>query len=97
MCGIFGGYNVSFKEVEKGIDLIKRGNDGITISELSEKVYFAARRHAIKFSGNEDNLLGKSDQPYFSNDGNIALIFNGEFYNFMQYKDILTKKNINFK
>ena len=51
MCGIFGGYNVTFKEVEKGINLIKRGNDGITISELSEKkVYFAARRHAIKLS-----------------------------------------------
>ena len=97
MCGIFGGYNISFDETEKGINFLKRGNDGITISELSDKVFFAARRHAIKFSGNEKNLLGYSDQPYYSDDKNIALIFNGEFYNFDDYKDRLSKKNINFK
>ena len=49
MCGIFGGYNISLDETEKGISLIKRGNDGITITELSDKVFFAARRHAIIF------------------------------------------------
>ena len=25
MCGIFGGYNISFEETQKGINLIKRG------------------------------------------------------------------------
>ena len=96
MCGIFGGYNISFDETEKGINFLKRGNDGITISELSDKVFFAARRHAIKFSGNEKNLLGYSDQPYYSDDKNIALIFNGEFYNFDNYKDRLIKKKYKF-
>ena len=57
MCGIFGGYNISFEETQKGINLIKRGNDGITISELEDKVFFAARRHAIKFSGNEKKFI----------------------------------------
>ena len=97
MCGIFGGHNLNFKEAEKGIKLIHRGNDGITISELSENTFFAARRHAIKYCGNEKNLDGKSDQPYFSEDKNIALIFNGEFYNFSQYKDDLLRKKIIFK
>ena len=97
MCGIFGGFNLSFDETEKGIDFLKRGNDGITISQLGDKVFFAARRHAIKFSGNEDNLSGYSDQPYYSEDKNIALIFNGEFYNFDVYKKGLIKKNINFE
>ena len=97
MCGIFGGYNLNFKETERGIKLIQRGNDGITVSELSENTFFAARRHTIKYSGNEKNLDGKSDQPYFSEDKNIALIFNGEFYNFSQYKDDLLKKKIIFK
>ena len=81
---------------KKGITLINRGNDGITTSKLAEKTFFAARRHAIKFSGNEKNLFGNSDQPYYSDDKNIALIFNGEFYNFSQYKDSLIKKKINF-
>ena len=53
MCGIFGGYNITLEETKKGINLINRGNDGITVSELDKKTFFAARRHAIKFSGNE--------------------------------------------
>ena len=97
MCGIFGGYNISLEETEEGINLIKRGNDGITITELDDKVFFAARRHAIKFSGNEEKLSGHSDQPYYSNDKNIALIFNGEFYNFADYKNQLIKENVEFK
>ena len=97
MCGIFGGFNINFDETKKGINFIKRGNDGITISELDDKVFFAARRHAIKFSGNEDNLSGHSDQPYFSEDNNIALIFNGEFYNFDIFKKDLINENIDFK
>lgn len=97
MCGIFGGRNISFDETKNGINLIKRGNDGITISELEEKIFFAARRHAIKFSGEEKNLSGRSDQPYFSEDRNVALIFNGEFYNFENYKKELTSEKVNFK
>ncbi len=97
MCGIFGGYNINLDETEKGIHLIKRGNDGITISQLGDKTFFAARRHAIKFSGNEENLSGNSDQPYYSDDKNVALIFNGEFYNFSEYKKNLIKDKINFK
>ena len=42
-------------------------------------------------------MLGYSDQPYYSEDKNIALIFNGEFYNFNVYKKDLIKKNINFE
>lgn len=97
MCGIFGGYNLSFEETKKGIDLLKRGNDGITISKLDKKIYFGARRHTIKFSGNEKKLSDYSDQPYYSENKKIALIFNGEFYNFKHYKDQLIKKNIKFK
>ena len=97
MCGIFGGYNIDRIETEKGINLIKRGNDGITISQLSDKIFFSARRHLIKFSGDEESLSGKSDQPYFSEDKNISLIFNGEFYNFEKYKKNLIQKKINFK
>jgi len=96
MCGIFGGYNIGQEETEQAISLIRRGDDGITISKLDDKIFFAARRHTIKYSGNEKNLSGKSDQPYFSDDKNISLIFNGEFYNFENYKKNLIKKNVKF-
>ena len=39
------------------------------------------------------NLNGKSDQPYFSQDKDIALIFNGEFYNFSNISKIFKKNN----
>ena len=49
MCGIFGGYNIGFKETEKGINLIKRGNDGITISELEDKVFLQQEDMQLNF------------------------------------------------
>ncbi len=97
MCGIFGGYNIPLDDVKKGINLIKRGNDGITVAELDKKIIFAARRHTIKFSGNEKNLRENSDQPYYSENKDISLIFNGEFYNFEKYKEKLKKKGTLFK
>ena len=95
MCGIFGGYGISADECRKGIDLIKRGEDGITISKLNENIAFAARRHLVKKSGNDlkNNL---SDQPYFSKDKRIALVFNGEFYNFEIFKKKLITEKFNF-
>jgi asparagine synthase (glutamine-hydrolysing) len=95
MCGIFGGVGISLKDASACIDLIKRGNDGITIEQLTNSVIFAARRHLVKNSGKE-NKNGKSDQPYFSNDKKISLIFNGEFYNFENYKKVLKDKKIEF-
>lgn len=97
MCGIFGGYKVSNEEATKGIELIKRGNDGISIDQVDENVIFAARRHAIKFCGNEKSLLNRSDQPYYSDKKDVALIFNGEFYNFEDYKSKLKKYATIFK
>jgi len=95
MCGIFGGIGITKDQVKQGINLIKRGNDGITVLELNNKVIFAARRHLVKKSGNDNKK--SSDQPYFSEDKNIALIFNGEFYNFQDYKNKLLKQKTSFK
>ena len=95
MCGIFGGFGVKTTEVQKAIGLIRRGEDGTTVEQLTDNVIFAARRHLVKKSGNDDNQ--KSDQPYFSSKKKIALIFNGEFYNFQDYKKKLLEDKVNFK
>ena len=94
MCGIFGGVGISKSEAAKGIDLINRGNDGISISQLEENLIFAARRHLVKKSGIDSTET--SDQPYFSEDKKIALIFNGEFYNFEKYKRKLLNEGKKF-
>ena len=88
MCGIFGGVGVSKEEALACISLIQRGNDGINVKELGNNVIFASRRHLVKLSGNETNE-SKSDQPYFSKDKKVALIFNGEFYNCSIIKESL--------
>ena len=95
MCGIFGGFGINKDEVKSGINLINRGEDGISIKNFDNGVIFAARRHLVKKSGDDDNK--KSDQPYYSEDKKISLIFNGEFYNFNDYKKSLSKENIDFK
>ena len=95
MCGIFGGIGISVKEAKQAINLIKRGDDGITVKEVGNEVVVAARRHLVKKSGND--LSNFSDQPYFSDNKKIFLIFNGEFYNFAEYKNTLKKEKINFR
>ena len=95
MCGIFGGFGISVEESKNAIDLIKRGEDGITVKNLNTNIVFAARRHLVKKSGN-DNKNNLSDQPYYSDDKKISLIFNGEFYNFDKYKNDLEKEKIKF-
>ncbi len=95
MCGIFGGIGISEKDARSCINLIRRGNDGINVKKLTNSVIFAARRHLVKLSGKETNS-NKSDQPYFSDDKKISLIFNGEFYNFEDYKKKLKNDKINF-
>ena len=94
MCGIFGGIGINEDQAKDAIKLIKRGEDGVTIKKFNNNVVFAARRHLVKKSG-KDNTKN-SDQPYFSEDNQIAFIFNGEFYNFERYKNILKNEGIKF-
>jgi asparagine synthase (glutamine-hydrolysing) len=95
MCGIFGGFGINLDEAQLGINLINRGEDGISIKSFENGVIFAARRHLVKKSGDDD--IKKSDQPYLSENKKISLIFNGEFYNFSDYKKELSKENRTFK
>lgn len=97
MCGIFGGHNIEFNDVKKAISLINRGDDGTTVSKINDQITFAARRHLIKSSGLEKNLNGKSDQPYFSKDKKIALMLNGELYNFKDFKLSMVSEGVKFE
>jgi len=43
MCGIFGGTGLTLDESKKAINLINRGDDGITIKEIKKNIIFTKR------------------------------------------------------
>ena len=86
MCGIFGGVGATPEEVRECLNAIRRGDDGITVRQHGD-VVMGARRHLVKESGKPGVAPGESDQPYDSDDGRVHLVFNGELYNFQEFRD----------
>ena len=76
MCGIFGGIGITAAEAKKSLNLILRGNDGITICE-NDRVVIGSRRHLVKESYKVGVMPDQSDQPYSSDDDKVHLVFNG--------------------
>ncbi|MDT0649628.1 asparagine synthase (glutamine-hydrolyzing), partial [Autumnicola edwardsiae] len=100
MCGINGVFfkkNKSEKEISGTLSkmngkIIHRGpdEDGFYAKAKQEfSIGMAMRRLSII-----DLSTGK--QPMFSEDGKIAIVFNGEIYNYRQLKNDLLKKNVEF-
>ncbi len=95
MCGICGIYNFDNKEVNvSSINLmnnsmISRGPDS-SGTFVQNNFGFGMRRLSII------DVLG-GDQPMFSNDNKISIIFNGEIYNYIELKKDLELKGIIFK
>ena len=101
MCGINGFYkpsSLSENELSKVIHrmndlIIHRGpdDDGLyTFSSNHYSVAMGMRRLSII-----DLSTGK--QPILSDDGNIIITFNGEIYNFLELRDELKRRGIQFK
>jgi len=95
MCGICGIYNFDNSDVLKN-DLLILNNEMINRGPDSSGLYlknnfgFAIRRLAII-----DKDTG--DQPVFSDDKKISIVFNGEIYNYIEIKDELIKRGVYFK
>ena len=95
MCGICGIYNFNNSHVEKknllilNNEMIERGPDSSGLY-VKKNFGFAMRRLSII-----DKATG--DQPIFSDDKNISLIFNGEIYNYIEIRDQLKSQGIKFQ
>jgi asparagine synthase (glutamine-hydrolysing) len=94
MCGIAG--QINFSAVIDDTDLkqmcqllSQRGPDGEGIY-LQDKTSLGHRRLSIID-------LETGDQPMYSQDGNVALVFNGEIYNFKELRDELIAEGIDFR
>ncbi|MFH1565916.1 MAG: asparagine synthase (glutamine-hydrolyzing) [bacterium] len=97
MCGIAGIYtnkNRSFeKDIKSMADALKhRGPDsyGYHIDE-KQGLYFGHRRLRII------DLSKRADQPMYSVDKDIIIVFNGEIYNHLEIKKDLEDKGYKFK
>ena len=91
MCGIIGGVGLTQEEAHRGLLQIKRGDDGITVTKNGD-VVLGSRRHLVKESHKHDVRVGESDQPYDSDDRMTHLVFNGELYNFAEFREELSAK-----
>ncbi|MFH1061639.1 MAG: asparagine synthase (glutamine-hydrolyzing) [Candidatus Omnitrophota bacterium] len=96
MCGIFGKYNyLSSKPLSRDLlermsySLMHRGPDDVGIF-LEAEIGFGARR--LNITGGP-----KGVQPIFNEERNIAIVFNGEIYNYKELKHVLSAKKHNFK
>ncbi|MCK5096053.1 MAG: asparagine synthetase B [Candidatus Pacebacteria bacterium] len=92
MCAITGG-TLSYDEAEKGIKYMHRGNDGHSIFSFDDhKVVFGFRRHSV--IAPEDV---RSMQPVVAKNNNVALVMNGEIFNYKFYKEKLLELGVNFE
>lgn len=90
MCGILGGNNRNWN-YEKGIkSMIHRGPDGIRIHEFDNCTLAFARLSVIDLSEN-------GMQPMISDDGNVAVVFNGEIYGYQALRIQLQKMGYVFR
>lgn len=95
MCGIAGEFRFDRGEAKReGLQkmvqaLIHRGPDS---EGFFFDRYFGMGMRRLKIID-----LEKGDQPIFNEDGSLALVFNGEIYNFKDLREELLKKNHTFK
>ncbi|MCX7875230.1 MAG: asparagine synthase (glutamine-hydrolyzing) [Melioribacteraceae bacterium] len=94
MCGISGiikkNNNVSIDDLKLMSDLLSQRGPDAEGFFIENNVGFAHRRLSVID-------LETGDQPMFSDDNSIAIIYNGEIYNFLEIKDELIKLNCSFK
>lgn len=96
MCGIAGFTRFHKEEGDTatlermGVAIAHRGPDA-SGTYLDEHVGLCHRRLSIL------DLSEAGNQPMYSSDGNIAIVFNGEIYNFLALRKALEAEGITFK
>ncbi len=90
MCGIVGG-TVAESEIIKSLSYTLRGNDGVSTKTMGDNICLGFQRHAI-IAPDDSNSM----QPVFNNDNTVALVFNGEIFNYKKYRKVIEKTGHEF-
>src|SRR5690349_16083469 len=93
MCGILGAFGAGFRSVKDALPSIRhRGPDGERYWEdRNSQVALGHQRLAIL------DLTDAASQPMLSPDGQVALVFNGELYNFHEVRQELEAGGATFR
>jgi len=91
MCGIIGGNNYNSETIESGLKkIIHRGRDNSTIEKVGD-FYFAHNRLSIQ------DLSDSANQPFWNEEKNVCLVYNGELWGSNLTSELKTKINIPFR
>ena len=95
MCGIAGFLHF---DREKNVDhnVIKRMTDSISYRGPDGEGFYLHKNLALGHPRLSIIDLSTGDQPMFSNDSSLALVFNGEIYNYIELRDELKKDGYHF-
>src|SRR2546423_12118538 len=93
MCGISGIFfkdkYASLNDIQPMVDVIRhRGPDSDGIF-MKDKFAMGMRRLSIID-------IGHSNQPIFNEDRSLAIVFNGEIYNYIEIRERLVRKRHTF-
>lgn len=94
MCGFVGGFgfSVAADEVKNSMHFLEhRGPDYQGFNMISETCCMGVARLAMT------DPLPRSNQPFFDENYEYALSFNGEIYNYMNLRSMLTKLGYSFR
>lgn len=95
MCGIVGG--VSFHGQALESDLLKRMTDTLTHRGPDDEGYFRDDHVAFGFRRLAIIDLVTGNQPMFNEDGSVAVLYNGEIYNFLDLREELAARGHTFR
>lgn len=95
MCGICGIYNFDKKKISK--KNLKTLNDSMIERGPDDEGYFIANNFGFAMRRLSIIDLENGQQPMFSENNSIAIIFNGEIYNFIEIRKKLIDEGYKFK
>lgn len=97
MCGFVT--IISKDDIGKDNSKIFKKLVGINKHRGPDKIkYYSEKKYSIVFRRlSIIDLSNDADQPFFSEDKKIKVVFNGEIYNYIEIKKILKSKGIKFK
>ena len=89
MCGICGYYDPLEREEGLSQALLKDMCDQITHRGPDDEGYYTRPKIGLGMRRLSIIDLVTGQQPIFNEDGSIVIVFNGEFYNYIEEREIL--------